>query len=147
MIKTRRTSQNKLISGINITPLTDVCLVLMIIFMVTAPQLVQSQEKGIDVPLPSVSKSIPLPSTPLIVRIEQGPKVSFNGEPTTFEALESNIKAKLAEYPKDDHSQKTLIVKADEKIQYRYVAHALDIAGKSGISNTFLATRDPESTR
>ena len=139
MIRTKRTNQSKQISGINITPLTDVCLVLLIIFMVTASALV-TKESGFKVPLPKASKTTLLPSTPLIVRIAKGPKLSLNNKPVTFETLGASI----ASYRAKDDGDISLVVKADENIPYRFVIQAIDIAGKAGVDNVMLATRQPD---
>ncbi|HEX2951444.1 MAG TPA: biopolymer transporter ExbD [Armatimonadota bacterium] len=140
MIRTRRTGQSKQISGINITPLTDVCLVLLIIFMVTASALV-NKESGFNLPLPKASKSTVLPSAPLVVRIEQGPKLSLNNKPATFENLGQMIEG----YKPQDGNDLSIVIKADENIPYRYVIQTIDIAGKAGVSNTMLATRQPQT--
>lgn len=145
MIRTRRDSQqSKQIAGINITPFTDVCLVLLIILMVTAPALIKKDDKGINVPLPQASKTEPLPTQPMIARIEKGAKLFFNNKPSSFEALPGQIKAELQNYPDDPNVERTLVVKADENIPYRLVIKTIDIAGQAGVSNTYLATRDPE---
>jgi biopolymer transport protein ExbD len=141
MIRTTRTDQAKQISGINITPFTDVCLVLLIIFMVTAPALLKRDlTKGFREQLPTALNTAVLPTAPLVLRIEAGPKLFLNQQPVTFDTLGVAIAAQ----PKDADGSLKLLIRADEHLPYAIVIKAMDIAGKAGVSDSLLATRAPE---
>ena len=76
------------LADINVTPLVDVMLVLLIIFMVTAPLLA----KGVKVNLPQASAAQPLnQKDPIVVRVGKDGKVSLGGDNVTMETLMISI--------------------------------------------------------
>lgn len=141
MIRTKRNDKNRMITDINITPFTDICLVLLIIFMINANAFSQ-RESGINLPIPKASASAVFPMPPLILRIEQGPKLFLNSDPVTFEKLGTAI----AKMPKGPNNSLQMVVRADKSIPYEYVIQAIDLAGQSGVSDILLATRLPDNT-
>lgn len=137
MIKTTRSGQNKQISNINITPMVDVFLVLLIIFMVTASALAR-KEFGFSIKLPKANTAAAaLPTGPAVVTIEQGPKLFVGNTPATFTTLSSEI----SRYQPDEFGRRLLVVKADETVPYSLVIRVLDIGGQVGISDTLLAIK------
>ncbi|HBH88115.1 MAG TPA: protein TolR, partial [Syntrophaceae bacterium] len=77
----KRNSESRLLAEINVTPLVDVVLVLLIIFMVTAPML----QMGIDVNLPRVkSKSIDVTEEKLVLTINGGKEIFINKNKTSI---------------------------------------------------------------
>lgn len=84
---------SRILSEINITPLVDVALVLLIIFMITAPMMVQ----GADVRLPRTQRMDTLPQTSLIVSLDADGSVRVNGEPVPMEDLEPRVSALVTE--------------------------------------------------
>lgn len=121
------------ISGINITPFTDVCLVLLIIFLVTAPTL--TREKSVRMMLPkAVTATDAVPKT-VTVHVAPNLQIDVNNEPVAPEGLMAVLKNI------HDHDNTTLlVVKADENVPYQYVIFAIDTARQVGFDDFALAT-------
>jgi biopolymer transport protein TolR len=105
--------RKRLVSEINVTPLVDVMLVLLIIFMVTAPMMTQ----GLDVDLPeTTAKSLAQKEEPLVITINKDGEISYNNTPLTkgmvFQELD-----KLPKEIKDD----PIYLKADKDVPYGIV--------------------------
>ncbi|HEY3416487.1 MAG TPA: biopolymer transporter ExbD [Armatimonadota bacterium] len=134
MIRTKRTGkQIGFISNINITPFTDVCLVLLIIFMITAPTMI---EKGLLVKLPSSSEAnIELPRS-VTVRVTRDQQYYVNNEKVAY----ANLQDKIAEI----HAQtgaKLLVFRGDEAIPYQTFIQVVDLARQVGVDDIGLAAR------
>jgi biopolymer transport protein ExbD len=108
-----------MIVGINVTPMVDVVLVLLVILMVSATWIV-SQSMKVDLPNTATSDG----SAASLAAVTIGPKgdLLFNEQPVT----EPQLKEKLAEAGKKDDV--TLIVSADKAAQHGIVVHVLDLA-------------------
>ncbi len=109
-------------ADINVTPLVDVMLVLLIIFMVTAPIL----SYPIDIDLPQRTSNPPEnpkePPPPIKLRIDQAGTVYWNDSPTPVSALMSMMKA---EVERDPTNQPTLEIDVNEEAQYETLAKVL----------------------
>jgi biopolymer transport protein ExbD len=116
--------RGRISSEINITPFTDVVLVLLVIFMITTPLLVQT---GIQVKLPKVAQAETDESENITVMINSSGEIFLNGKKTDPENLKSNLTAQLANKP-----DQTVIVKADKEAKYDFVVNVIDIAKQSG---------------
>ncbi len=117
-------------SDINITPLVDVVLVLLIIFMVITPML----QRGKSVELPKAYGAAPPPpnTDPLFVSVTLDGKVYVETEEVTLDGLVDKLKdAKAAKKP--------VMLKADVQTEYRLVRPILDRASKAGLSGIGLA--------
>jgi biopolymer transport protein ExbD len=138
MIRLKRPNANRHIFGINITPFTDVCLVLLIIFMVTASALTKTEEGNLRLNLPkAVTAETPMPQS-LTVRITANAEYLLNNMPVEASAVE----AEMRRYH-DEHQVRLLVVRADEGIPYRMVVETIDSARKVGLDQIALATRKP----
>jgi biopolymer transport protein ExbD len=117
------------IEGMNVTPLIDVLLVLLIIFMVITP--IQPAGLGVAVPQPSSDRPDPgVPDRTVVIQIDNQMKVTINSEPTDFEKLGG----RLAEIFKS-RGERTVFVKAGRDLEFRHVARAIDIAKGAGIAS------------
>ncbi len=109
-------------ADINVTPLVDVMLVLLIIFMVTAPIL----SYPIDIDLPQRTTNPPdnpkEPPPPVKLRIDQAGTVYWNDSPTPVSALMSLMQA---EVERDPTNQPTLEIDVNEEAQYETLAKVL----------------------
>ncbi len=127
------------IASINMTPMVDVTLVLLIIFMVAAPML--SQASSIKVNLPKAVAAETTPSTPLTLTLQRDPAgaetLFANGKPTDENAVRQLVPGLLA---KDRDLQ--AVVAADEGIDYGRVMHLVDLVKSLGVSKFALSTEE-----
>jgi biopolymer transport protein ExbD len=124
-----------IVAEINITPLTDVFLVLLIIFMVTT-SVIQSQGKNVDLPGAEVSDTTPQGVT---VTVLQDGQVLVNDEPTSEAELYASLEAALA-----GAREKVVILRGDRKVLLGQAVNILDLAQQAGARGIALATRPPE---
>ncbi|MFH1073718.1 MAG: biopolymer transporter ExbD [Candidatus Firestonebacteria bacterium] len=115
---------DKIISDINITPLTDVALVLLIIFMVTTPMILAG---GINVKLPTATTANTTPQRNITISITQDGKVYLNDRETGFDGLQPALEQFLK-----NEKDKTVILNADKGVMHGQVVRALDIAKRAG---------------
>ena len=110
-------TDRKLMSEINVTPFVDVMLVLLIIFMVTAPMMMQ----GVDISLPqTTSEALPLEKEPLIVTIDKVQQIFINDYKITLDGLQS----KLTKIRKD-YSEVEVYLRADKGVPYGMVVRVM----------------------
>lgn len=128
--------EDKIISDINITPLTDVALVLLIIFMVTTPMILAG---GINVKLPTATTADSTPQRNITISLTQENKVYLNDRETGFDGLQSALEQFL-KHEKD----KTVILNADKTVMHGQVVRALDIAKKAGAVKLAIAAEKSE---
>lgn len=121
---------------INMTPMIDVLLVLLIIFMVIQPTL----QKGIEVQVPPVDERAAADTPPdqITLEIRAGPDYLINGIPVASNELSGQIRNIFADRPR-----KVLFVKGAEDIVYGDVVHAVDAARGAGIEVVGLVPRNP----
>ena len=128
-----------LLSEINVTPLVDVMLVLLIIFMVTAPML----QQGVDVDLPKVeAKDIPAKEERLVLTITKKRKIFINEHPVDL----LKLREKLQKICKN-RTDKEVFLKADKNVPYGFVMKAMAEIKEAGISKLGMITRPLEEKR
>ena len=134
-----RSSRNRTtLSEINVTPLVDVMLVLLIIFMVTAPML----QQGIDVQLPETANTgLSIKDDPFVLTIRRGDHVFVD----TQELQVSTIREKLAAIF-ENRREKQLYIQADKEVSYGFVASIMGEVKAAGISGIGLVTQ-PKITK
>jgi biopolymer transport protein ExbD len=123
---------------INITPLTDIFLVLLIIFMVSSTVMVEEAAKaGVKVNLPKGSqKEIDLGAKSLVVSITKANEVMVAGQPVKEADLTSLFTSAVA---KDAGTQ--VIIEADEGVTHGVVVHVMELAKNAGLVRLAIATR------
>lgn len=120
-------------SDINVTPLVDVMLVLLIIMMIVAPLL----QKGAPVRLPTAANSVDKPETQgqTVVAVTAGGEYYVDGLPIPEADLQRRVTEIL-----EDKNEKIVLIKADEDAQYGRVMEAMDELRAAGIEDMGLIT-------
>jgi len=114
-------------ADINVTPLVDVMLVLLIIFMVTAPAL--SYPIPVELPQPSSVPPPPgNPPEPIKIHIDAGGTVSWNGSPTPLSTLQAQFDVESARAEGDVGKQPTIEIETDPDAEYDTLAKVLSRA-------------------
>lgn len=119
---------------INVVPLVDVMLVLLIIFIITAPLLTHSVK--IDLPKAESTANITRPEH-IELAIRADGSLFWNGEPAELQQLDSRFAAKVAQAPETE-----LHIRADKLAHYEHVARIMSIAAKAGMTRIGFIT-DP----
>jgi biopolymer transport protein ExbD len=123
-----------IIAEINVTPLVDIMLVLLIIFMLTA-HLIAKQ--AIEIELPRAAQSTALPPTTLAIALKADGALFLNDKPVTAAALRDAIKAAVARDPKTQ-----AIIAGDKRVSHGRVVWVLDTVKALGITQ-FAIQIDP----
>ncbi len=137
MIRTKRTLATKQITGINITPFTDVCLVLLIIFMVTATALTKESDFILNLPK-GTGETTTLPSN-VVVKIARDKRVMVNQKEIAFADLENTLR-----FLNREQNVKLLVIRADEGVPYGLVIQTIDTGRALGIPKFGLTAREPD---
>ena len=123
-------------AAINVTPLIDVVLVLLIIFMVLVPSMLK--ELTANVPKKDRSDTPPDPtSLPIVVEYTGHRELSVNQEPVAPEALADKVQERLK-----FKSQKVVFFKIDDEAPYGEVVHFMDIVRGAGATTLGIVTKD-----
>lgn len=133
----RRNTVRRQMSQINVTPLVDVMLVLLIIFMVTAPMM----QEGIDVKLPAVEAgAVSHEEEPIIVTVTANGRVYIGAK----QLAQIELTSALAQ-AHDARPDGTVLLKADETVAYGRVMSAMSAARKAGFSKIGMLTEPVEA--
>jgi biopolymer transport protein ExbD/biopolymer transport protein TolR len=117
-------------ADINITPFVDVVLVLLIIFMITAPIL----QSGIEVQLPKTKTVKAIVEERLVLTIDRGQRLYLGNELVNINALGELLRAKG---PAD---QQSVYIRCDESVPFGTVATVMDAVRQAGIENVSMVT-------
>jgi biopolymer transport protein TolR len=125
----------KVNSNINVTPMVDVMLVLLIIFMVITPML----QKGVTVDLAKAQNPIQMPDADkedaLIVAVMRDGKIFFDTQQVTADELTQKVKDRVS-----SRANKTVYVKADARAKYKAVVDVVDNVRSAGVDQLGLLT-------
>lgn len=129
----RGNGRKKLVADINVTPLVDVMLVLLIIFMVTAPMMTQ----GLDVDLPeTTAKSLPQSDETIMVSIDKEGNYNLNGTDVPRAMLLSQLGNSSKEQP--------IYLKADKSVPYGLVVKLMADIKAAGFEKLGMITKPAE---
>jgi biopolymer transport protein ExbD len=123
-----------IVAEINITPLTDIFLVLLIIFMVTT-SVISSQGKNVDLPSAAIAAQTPNGVT---VTVTSADEISIEGKVVRADQLGPALKAALA-----NAREKMVILRGDRDVVLGRAVGILDLAQQAGATGIALATKPP----
>ena len=135
----RYRADQEIIAEINITPLTDVALVLLVIFMVTTPLILQG---GINVKLPTSVTADTSPVRNITVSITIDKRIYVNDKEQDAGGLQSYL-GDMIKYEKD----KTIVINADKDVPHGFVVMVMDAAKKAGAVKLAIAAERMEDTK
>ncbi len=118
--------KDEMITGINVTPLVDITLVLLIIFMATATMMLVP---SIEIKLPKAKTAEATKSAPLSVVIDKNDNLYLNGTPISEKGLRNYLK-KLEGKGKIPE----VIIAADKDVRHGYFIHILDLIRQEGVT-------------
>jgi biopolymer transport protein TolR len=129
-----------LVSEINVTPLVDVMLVLLIIFMITAPMMTQ----GLNVDLPETTDKalVQKDKEPIVVTVDKEKNISLGKYPVTLASLKDQLSKESEETKKNP-----IFLNADKNVAYGTVVDVMDVIKKSGFDKLGMVTKPSEKEK
>jgi biopolymer transport protein TolR len=128
----QRGNNKNFMSEINVTPLVDVMLVLLIIFMVTAPMMMQ----GVEINLPkTTTRDIKTQEEPLILTVNKEKEIFIENHRIKLEGLETKIQ-KIFQNRRD----KEILLRADKEVPYGFVIEVIAKVKQAGIDKLGMVT-------
>ena len=136
---TEQRDEEDAITGINVTPLVDITLVLLIIFMVTTSYIVKA---SIEVDLPKAATGSETQPTSLSIILNRQGDLYLNERPTSHEDLATHVRVELSRNP-----DLQVLISADTELMYGRVVWLIDLIKQQGVRRYALnvAYRDPEA--
>ena len=119
------------LAEINIIPLVDVTLVLLLIFMLTAPLMY----RGVDVNLPKTSGKPTTVEERMVLTLSKDQAIYLNDKPVSLASLEQALRDMFK-----NRNDKTLYLRADQALQYGFVVETMDRVRRSGIEKLGMVT-------
>jgi biopolymer transport protein ExbD/biopolymer transport protein TolR len=124
------------LAEINVTPLVDVVLVLLIIFMITAPVL----QSGIDVSVPKTRTVKEITEQRLVLTIDRDQQIFLGDRPVNMYELARKLRAAGA-----DPAHQVIYLRADERVPFGAFASVMDAVKQAGITNISIVTQPLEA--
>ena len=120
------------LAEINITPLVDVVLVLLVIFMITAPVL----QSGIEVAVPKTRTVKEITEQRVVVTIDRDQQIFLGDSPVNIHDLPQKLRD-----PNADPSKQVIYLRADERVPFGAFASVMDAVKQAGITNISIVTQ------
>ncbi|NJD62474.1 MAG: protein TolR [Deltaproteobacteria bacterium] len=132
----RRSGDRRMMAEINVTPLVDVMLVLLIIFMVTAPMLTQ----GVDVNLPQANaKAMRAEEERLVVTVDMHSRIFIGKQPVEFNRLHTTLAAIMTR-----RADRQVYFRADRAVPYGFVVKVIAEVRNAGVEKLGMVTEPLE---
>ena len=125
------------LADINITPLVDVVLVLLIIFMVTAPVL----QSGIDVSVPKTKTVKEITEERMVISINKDQRIFLGNDPININEIGNRLRQRIR-----DPRQQSIFVRADENVPFGVFATVMDAVKQAGFANVSIVTQPMETS-
>ncbi|OGR89425.1 MAG: hypothetical protein A2992_03375 [Elusimicrobia bacterium RIFCSPLOWO2_01_FULL_59_12] len=132
----RKAHRSAPIVDINMVPFIDVVLVLLVIFMVMTPFLVQQQ---VRVNLPQSVTSNQVPDRPIVIGIQKNGEMTMNGTAVAAGNLESGLKALLGK-----NKDRPVMIQADKDLALQRVVTVMDVAKRLQVSKLGISVESPK---
>jgi len=129
---------NSSLAEINVTPLVDVVLVLLIIFMVTAPVL----QSGIEVSVPKTKTIKEITEERLVITIDKDQKVFLGNDPVNINQIGERIHEKVR-----DPEGQAIYIRSDESVPFGAFATVMDSVKQAGFSNVSIVTQPIQTAK
>lgn len=123
---------HRALADINVTPFVDVVLVLLIIFMLTAPIL----QSGIDVEVPKTRTVKEITEERVVISIDRKQKVYFGNDPVNINEIGQMLQQKVR-----DPERQSIFIRADEEVPFGAFATVMDAVKQAGITNVSIVTQ------
>ena len=140
MAQAVRNEGQKVNSNINVTPMVDVMLVLLIIFMVITPML----QNKVVIDMAAVVNPVAMPDADkddaIVVAITRDGSVFLGQNKTSLDVLGTQVREKMADSP----GTKTIFIRADARAEYLQVENAIDAVRTTGVEDVGLLTQKRE---
>ncbi|HTL52386.1 MAG TPA: biopolymer transporter ExbD [Planctomycetota bacterium] len=120
------------LADINITPLVDVVLVLLIIFMVTAPVL----QSGIEVAVPKTRTVKEITEERMVISIDKQQRVYLGNDPVNINEIGGKLRQKIR-----DPQHQSIFLRSDENVPFGAFATVMDAVKQAGIGNVSIVTQ------
>jgi biopolymer transport protein TolR len=124
------------LAEINVTPLVDVVLVLLIIFMVTAPLM----QRGVDVDLPRTAAQTSANEERLIISVDRNGKIFINDVNIPMEDLKDQVQKRVPTLK----NKNAVFLRADRTLQYGTVMQVMDEIKRAGVPTVGMVTEPPK---
>ena len=125
------------LSDINVTPFVDVVLVLLIIFMLTAPIL----QSGIEVNVPKTRTVKEITEDRLVITIDRSQRVFLGNDPININQIGARLRQRMR-----DPGRQSIFLRADQNVPFGAFATVMDAVKQSGITNVSIVTEPLQSS-
>jgi biopolymer transport protein TolR len=125
------------LADINVTPFVDVVLVLLIIFMLTAPIL----QSGIEVDVPKTKTVKEITEEKLVVSIDRSQRVFLGNDPININQIGPTLRQKMR-----DPSRQSIFLRADQNVPFGAFAAVMDAIKQAGITNVSIVTEPMQAS-
>ena len=129
------------LAEINITPLVDVVLVLLVIFMITAPVL----QSGIDVAVPKTRTVKQITEQHLVLTINKDQEIFLGDKPVNIHELGQKLTEAGGNSSSNDPAKQVVYLRADEQVPFGAFAAVMDAVKQAGITNISIVTQPLET--